>query len=550
MANIKFPRKEFEKAVGKINEEMQEKIALFGTPFESLNEQEIEIEIFPNRPDLYSLQGYLRSFLAFLNKKTGLKQYKLEKPEKDYEVNIEKYVKEIRPYTACAIVKNLKFDNEKIKEIIDIQEKLHATLGRNRKKIAIGIYPLEKIKLPITYTAKNSDEIKFIPLEAEKEMTGLQILKQHPVGREYSHLLQGKEKFPIFIDAAGEILSMPPIINSNKTGKITEATKEVFIECSGFDFNILKKTLNILTSMLADMNGEIYHFIPEKLNINLEDANKLLGLSLNEKQVKNLLEKMTYNYKDNEVEIPPWRTDILHPVDIYEDIAIAYGYNNFEPEIPQISTIGEESEKEIKKRKISEILSGLQLLEIKTHHLLTKEDIKKLKEKAEIEVENSKTDYKILRTSLLPSTLKILSENVDSEYPQKIFEIGKVFERDENQEAGTSKLYIKKDNFDSVQNLQNMGNSGIKEKEKLSIALTPSNFTELRQVLEYLGRMLNISLKTEETKQEKFIEGRTGKILKNSKEIGILGEIYPSVLKSFHLKMPLAYLELSLDELI
>ena len=134
MANIKFPRKEFEKAVGKINEEMQEKIALFGTPFESLNEQEIEIEIFPNRPDLYSLQGYLRSFLAFLNKKTGLKQYKLEKPEKDYEVNIEKYVKEIRPYTACAIVKNLKFDNEKIKEIIDIQEKLHATLGRNRKK--------------------------------------------------------------------------------------------------------------------------------------------------------------------------------------------------------------------------------------------------------------------------------------------------------------------------------------------------------------------------------------------------------------------------------
>ena len=102
----------------------------------------------------------------------------------------------------------------------------------------------------------------------------------------------------------------------------------------------------------------------------------------------------------------------------------------------------------------------------------------------------------------------------------------------------------------NVQWNQNMGNSGIKEKEKLSIALTPSNFTELRQVLEYLGRMLNISLKTEETKQEKFIEGRTGKILKNSKEIGILGEIYPSVLKSFHLKMPLAYLELSLDELI
>ena len=75
--------------------------------------------------------------MAFLGKKTGLKEYKIKKPGKDFDVIIDSSVEKIRPYTACAIVKNLSFNDEKIKEIIDIQEKLHGTLGRNRKKVAI-----------------------------------------------------------------------------------------------------------------------------------------------------------------------------------------------------------------------------------------------------------------------------------------------------------------------------------------------------------------------------------------------------------------------------
>src|SRR3989344_4681337 len=147
MANVKFSRKEFEKHI-KISEEIEEKIAMFGTPLESLTKEEVEIEIFPNRPDLLSLQGYLRSFLAFLGKKPGLKKYHVNKPKKYFEIKIENSVNKIRPFTACAIIENLSLNNGKIKEIIDIQEKLHTTIGRNRKKVAIGIYPLEKIKLP------------------------------------------------------------------------------------------------------------------------------------------------------------------------------------------------------------------------------------------------------------------------------------------------------------------------------------------------------------------------------------------------------------------
>lgn len=544
MAIININRKIFEKEIGKLDEKMQEKISMFGTSLEDFDEENIEIDIFPNRPDLLSYQGFKRCFLAFLGKKPGMKKYEINKPEKNYQVIIDSSVKEIRPYTACAIVKDLKLDNEKIKEIIEIQEKLHITLGRKRKKVAIGIYPLEKIKLPITLKALEPDYIKFTPLESEREMSGLQILQKHPTGKEYSHLLAGKSKFPVFTDVNNNILSMPPIINSQITGKVTTNTKEVFIECSGFDFKTLKKCLNILVLSLADMGGKIYQMelkgAPEKMSpildsekmkISIENTNKLLGITLNEKKFKQCIENMGHNYnsKTNEVEIGPWRTDILHEVDLIEDIAIAYGYENFSPEIPLIYTIGEEDPKESIKRKISEILTGILLLEVSNYHLTNKEyqftkmGIPEKQEKEFIEIENSKTDYNILRKDLSHFILKNISENVDCEYPQKIFEMGRVFELKQN----------------------------IREKENLAIAITPGNFTEIKQIWDYLTKSLGIKTELKETDEtlNHLIEGRTATITLDNKEIGIFGEIHPRILKNWKIKMPVAILEINLEEI-
>ena len=230
MASIKFSRSEFEKQI-KVTSEIEDKIRLFGTPLDSVTKNELEIEIFPNRPDLLSLHGYLRAFKAFIGKETGLKKYVVQKGKKDYIVKVDKSVKEVRPYTSCAIVKNLNLDDERIKEIIELQEKLHATIGRKRKKVAIGVYPLEKINLPITYEARKISEIKFVPLGYEKEMTAEQIIRLHPAGKEYRELLKEHRVYPIFIDSKKKILSMPPIINSNETGRLTAKTRDIFIEC-------------------------------------------------------------------------------------------------------------------------------------------------------------------------------------------------------------------------------------------------------------------------------------------------------------------------------
>jgi len=503
-----------------------------------------------NRPDLLSLEGFARSFKKFIGKDLKISEFKVEKPLKDYVVEIDSSVKSVRPHTVCAIVKNLKLNDSKIKDLIDIQEKLHLTIGRKRKKLAIGIYPLDKIKLPIKFEAKKPDQIKFIPLEMNKELTGAQILRQHPAGRDYADLLKGADKYPIFTDAYKNVLSMPPIINSHETGKIDEKTKEVFIECSGFNLDYLKMTLNIIVSAFANMGGKVYSmkvidkkggdFVSpdlsfEKVEFKIEDIEKTIGIKLKEKDVKNNLLKMGIGLekKGNKLLalVPPYRIDILHWVDIAEEVAIAYGYDNFEPEIPEISTIAQEDDLAVKKRTLGNLFAGLGLLEVSSYHLSTKKNIKKAHFDFNefIEVEDSKTEYTVLRNDLFSNLLKVLSENSNSSYPQKIFEMGRVFEKDVNSETGVS------------------------EKENLAIAICDesANFTELKQILDYFFRMIGKEYSISEVEEDSnYITGRVGDIVVSGSVVGRIGEVAPRVLKNWKIGLPVSALELDLMRLM
>ena len=237
-------------------ETLKDRISMIGTDLDNITNDEIIVEIFPNRPDMLSEQGFSRALSSFIGEKTGLREYKAK--SSDYKIIIDSSVEKVRPFTACAVIKNLNLTEDNIKSIIQLQEKLHTSFGRNRKKAAIGIYPLEKIKFPIKYLALPPNKINFIPLDYSENMNGSQILAKTSTGRDFAHLLENEPLYPIFQDANKEILSMPPIINSETTGKITTSTKDVFVECSGFDLKILKKALNIVITSLADINGEIY----------------------------------------------------------------------------------------------------------------------------------------------------------------------------------------------------------------------------------------------------------------------------------------------------
>jgi len=546
MTILTLNKKELEEKIGMLDDTVRDKITMFGTPIEDEDDAELMVEVFPNRPDLLSLQGFSRAFNAYCgNEET--KKYIAEKPEENYRVIIDKSVKTVRPFTSCAIVKGLKFDESTINAVIEIQEKLHGSFGRNRKKIAIGIYPMEAIKMPIKFSARKPDEIVFQPLEFPGEINGRQILSQHPKGRDYAHLLKDAEVFPVFEDANKEILSMPPIINSEKTGKVSSETTDVFIEVSGFNKPYLDKAINMIVCAMGDMEGKIYQMdvVDEvdgnSVSPNLEDQrmkldtdyiNKNLGLELSREKIVKLLGKMGHSVEADEVLIPAYRTDMLHEIDLVEEVAIAYGYDNFKPEIPDISTIGGEDKSSILKKKIGEVLVGLGLTEISTYHLSTKEKqfknigVKNFLDKM-IEVMDSKTENNILRNSLFANSINILSENSDASYPQKIFEVGKVFENDEKSETG------------------------ILERERLcaSLCYEGANFTDLKQVLDYLMRMFDVEYAIEETEADGFIDGRCGSIIVGGEKIGVIGEVSPFVLRNGKIKMPAASMELDIEKL-
>ncbi|MFH1290193.1 MAG: hypothetical protein ABIH92_02175, partial [Nanoarchaeota archaeon] len=347
------------------------------------------------------------------------------------------------------------------------------------------------------------------------------------------------------VDSKGKILSMPPIINSHDTGKITEQTKDVFIECSGFNLTILQKTLNIIITTFAEMGGKVYQMTldyngkkthtpdlaPEKMKISLENTNKLLGLNLNEKDLEKLLPKMGYDYKNKAVQVPAWRTDILHEVDVIEDIAIAYGYDKLVPEVPNISTVGSEDFKSKIKSRISEVLSGLGLIEISTYHLIKQNEAELAKVQNKIELLDSKTEYKFLRPNLLIPALRILTENKDHEYPQEVFEIGTVFSHDKSGKTETQ----------------------INETENLLILSAPANFTKIKQILDYLTKTLNIKYELEESSHPQLIDGRTASIKMRAggrdTPVGYLGELHPETLRAWGIKMPSSVLEISLEEI-
>ncbi|MBU0461450.1 MAG: phenylalanine--tRNA ligase subunit beta [Nanoarchaeota archaeon] len=552
MPSVKLNKEVFEKLVGKRLplEELKDRISMLGTDLEGIEGNEINVEVFPNRPDMLSEQGFARAFSSFIGVKTGLRKYEIKRPEKDFVVTIDKSVSDVRPFTACAVVKGIKFDDEKIREIIQMQEKLHVTYGRNRKKAAIGIYPLEKIKLPIRFIGKNPKDVTFRPLESPKEIRADDILELHPTGREYAHLLEGMGKFPFFIDANNQVLSMPPIINSHVTGKVGEKTTDVFIECSGFDFQTLSTCLNMIVTAMADMGGTVYSMTlrypggerttpdlaPSTMLLDTDYANKRLGLELESEEIAKLLEKMGYGIekaKDKQklsVLVPAYRADVMHPVDLVEDISIAYGYENFEEELPEVATVGEEAPFERFKKRIANIMIGFGLLETNTYHLSNADDQCK-RMNCDIKViplANALTEeYDVIRAWMIPSLLRVLSGNKHHDYPQNIFEMGTIFKEDKSAETG------------------------IAENDRLAVLLcgADADFTKIKQVFQGLMDALDLKYETKDAEHDSFIPGRAGRISVKGKDVAYIGELHPKVISNFGLEMPVACFELNLSEL-
>ena len=500
-----------------------------------------------NRPDLWNIEGLVRTLRGFLGIDKGLRHYSIGKSVA--EVYVDKRLKNIRPYIGCSIVKNLKMADPVIRGIMQLQDKLDHTYGRNRRKTSIGLYNLDLMKPPLSYTVVKPTEASFVPLGFEKRMNLKEILVEHPKGIEYGEIVSPHPVFPLLLDSEKKILSFPPIINSNDLGKVTEETRNILVEVTGTVHETVLNALRIVTLSLIDRGGRAYSgkvhyeednltevtpsFDTTRMNLEIRYTNKILDLDLTAKQIAELLAKAGYGVETVEkdkliVQIPCYRIDIMHPIDMVEDVAIAYGYDNIKPFWRKLPTTGGARPEQAFLDTVRELMIGLGFQEILTYNmtnpqsLFTKMNLKKQKT---VELANPKVQtLTCLRSWLLPSLMEFFSCNLHIEYPQKIFELGPVTVLDEKAETRT------------------------RDDDTLAAAVSHGNasFTEVKSILDALLMNLGLRWQIRGVKHPSFIEGRAGTVTVDKTEVGMIGEVHPQVLENWTLENPVAAFELNM----
>lgn len=236
-------------------EELRDRMPMLGVDIEGIDEDKVVMEVFPNRPDMLGVEGFARAFRGFIGMDKGLCGYSAK--GSDVKVCVDGSVKEVRPYIAAGIVKGVSFTEESLVSLMNIQEKLHVTHGRNRMKVAIGVHDMSRVEAPFTYKAVKPDGISFVPLDMSKEMDLAGILLDHPKGREYAWTLEGRKRYPVILDCKGNVLSFPPIINGELT-RVCRDTKDIFIEVTGTCGKAVNQALNILVTSVLERGGKAY----------------------------------------------------------------------------------------------------------------------------------------------------------------------------------------------------------------------------------------------------------------------------------------------------
>lgn len=520
-------------------EDIEDTLFKMGMELEGTENGVARVEVTAERIDMLTTEGLARAIRAY----TGKHREPQRPISSGFAVNVEKVS---RPYIACCVVRGVQWTPEMIKDTMNSHDRLNRNYGRQRRKAAIGIYDISGIKFPLKYCEEDKGKIRFVPLGGIAETSGEEVMSKTPKGMEYSGLVPG-QKAPVIKDAAGKIISMPPIVNA-KGFEVTEKTRDVLIEVTGVHRRTAETLLSIISSSLEERGGRVETMdviYPEgkattpaaewkQETITKEYVNSIFGTSLSSQEIARLLERMLYKTSVDgdgiSVLVPPYRSDILHKLDIADDVGRAYGFDNLVPEHPNVPSTGSVLDIRKLSRKASEIMIGFGFQETMTFVLTSRKDQfgrMNIPEEACVEILNAKEGgINAARKSVLPELLKTLSHNLHRPFPQRLFEIGDVVALEKSDTGAGDRKCIAAIVSDS--------RAGY---ESISVPLCG-----------LLGAF-GIGFKLVKTGHPSFISGRAAAITVNGKRIGIVGEINPLVLENWGIENPCAAFEAELEKL-
>lgn len=557
--------------------EIPDRLPLLGTDIDSCDSDQLVIEIFPDRPDLLSAETLSHSMRSYLH--DDYTSPSLQVNDGNVKFHVEPELSKIRPIILGAVVKGVHTgasDEEIdifIKGLMEHQEKLHFALGRGRKKVSIGVHDLDTLSPPFRVKACEPST-RFIPLAMEQEMSLSEILEKHPKGVEYADLLQGMEKYPVIFDSDEKVLSFPPIINGSHT-TVSKTTKNFLIDVTGWDRRACETALSLICLQLSARNGEVesvtvnncegeieiqpkqksnkvevpMRLLPEIIGIDLTEEEiaislKRMGMSLvdiktSSEEYPEFPDKMSLPEKGGKVaivEVPNWRFDILHPIDIIEDIIIGHGYENLPSSKPTSSMTGVPRKDHNMRRRLRESLQGLGFTQIQSLTLSNDADqFENMRWTANYEVTRITNpitiDHTLLRHHLMPGILRLLSKNKHNELPHSVYELGTVVRDHKNKNRIAFITAERSGGFAAVRGriqaiIQDLGAS-LETDSKL--------FAEISPIKDGEGP---------------WLAGRAAKVEINGIHVGCFGEIDPSVSEIFELNVPLNGAEFDVDLLL
>ena len=556
------------------DETFKEDLFGLGLEFEGeTDDGELQFEFAPDRLDRLSVEGVARSLRYHYGDDRGV--YVPDTNDAEWTIEVDESVPDERPYVTGAVVRGVDLDEAALESLIQLQEKLHATMGRGRAKGAIGIHDLAMLKgapmregaeRSITYRGVDPDGDTFVPLDANDELSPAAVLEEHDTGRTYADLVHEYDRYPAIYDELG-LFSFPPVINGKRT-EVTTGSRELFVELTGTDQWTIDKmctivcyalsargaTIEEVTVQYADGATHPDEYGPELLRPNLSTDEKsvshdrietLLGVEFEPEDVVDCFERSgldaTYSLGETviyDVEIPPYRVDVLHPLDLVDDVGRAYGFGNLEPRYPDIGTVGGRHERTRLEDAVRTSLVGLGFEDLLNFHMTSGiENYDRMNVEPGTDVlgggepvtitEPYSEEYTQLRTWALPSLLMLLEGNTHNAYPQDVSEIGFVAERDET------------------------ANTNVVEARHVAgaVARRDASYEAAKGRLQSVCDDFRADVSTPPTDHPSFIDGRVAEVVIDGDSVGVVGELHPAVLVEHDLEVPVAAFEFDLDAL-
>ncbi len=533
---------------GSTVEGLLSRLEMIGAVVERRGEDSFDLEVFPDRPDLFSVEGLARALRAFFDYEPGLKAYEVAPPR--LELRVDPSVLPVRPVICCGVVRNVVFDDPFIRSLMDFQEKLHLTVGRKRRKVSIGIHDMRDLEPPFTYLGAVPRETRFTPLQGDHEMDMDEILVEHPKGIEYAWILEGKERYPLIVDAKGQVLSFPPIINGTVTA-VRDDTEDLFLDVTGLDEPACMGSLRILASMLAERGGRLEaitvrypdrevvmpDLAPARRRVDVKYITSWTGIPMRAGDVATSLRRMgmdaepTKDHHHVDVTVGAWRMDVLHDVDIAEDVAIGFGYDRVHGVLPERPTLGVDGPTEALEHRLHGALRGRGYAEVMSLVLSSEQDqyvrMRLPVPEGRTRILNPITEALTTpRSHLLPSLLAQLGRNTHHDYPQSLYEVGEVVVAAEGHRNALRAASVH--------------------------AHAKAGFTLAKSLAEGVARDLGLAghLDIEALEHPSFIPGRCARLVLGGKPMGMFGEVHPEVLEAFGIAQPTIALELDAEAIL